>query len=61
MRAFEWKHEHDGTIRAVRSKMARIKKDNPGYFTRREWKIIEHELLPTDEGIGYFSLKSRLV
>jgi hypothetical protein len=47
-----WKTEHTGTIRAVRSKMARFKKNDNRYFTMREWAIIE-----TD--IGTFILKSR--
>jgi len=47
-----WKTEHSGTIRAVRSKKARFKKNNPMYFTMREWKITE--LSPGD-----YILKSR--
>ena len=33
-----WKFEHKGTLRAVRSKMARIKKSTPAYFIRRQWR-----------------------
>lgn len=37
-----WNWEHSGTERAVRSKMARIKKERPRYFIQREWKISQH-------------------
>ena len=39
----EWFFEHEGTLRAVRSKMARIKKSESKYFTCREWKILRAE------------------
>jgi hypothetical protein len=47
-----WELEHTGTIRAVRSKMARFKKNDNRYFTMREWAIIP-------QGEGVFNLKSR--
>ena len=49
-----WKVEHTGTERAVRSKLGRIKKQDPRYFTRRQWKIVKNY-------DGYCVLRSRSV
>ena len=51
---YGWKVEHTGTERAVRSKLGRIKKNDPKYFTRREWKIVKNY-------DGYCVLRSRSV
>lgn len=52
----EWFFEHAGTLRAVRSKMARIKKNENKYFTRREWKIKEWKIKDAD---SQYTLSSR--
>ena len=51
----EWTLEHTGTIRAVRSKMARIKKNDTRYYTRRKWIIEEKNCVV--RGV-FYALKS---